>query len=113
MSGTLVAASVSVLVLGLCWRRRLNAGAAIALFSLAGLLHGYAYGESIVGAEPAPLVAYLLGLACIQYAVALGAWWTAGRLVQPATRQDVLFRGACASFIFVPGVGFSVMSLLG
>lgn len=38
----------------------------------AGLLHGYAYGESIVGAEPRPLVAYLVGLALVQAALLVG-----------------------------------------
>ena len=43
----------------------------IAVFFLAGLFHGYAYGESIVGAEDSPLIAYLLGFALIQYAIVL------------------------------------------
>jgi urease accessory protein len=43
-------------------------------FAGAGLFHGYAYGESIVGAEPAPLVAYLAGLALVQTGLALAAW---------------------------------------
>jgi urease accessory protein len=43
-----------------------------ALFGVAGLTHGYAYGESIFGAEPSPLGAYLLGLVVIQSAIALG-----------------------------------------
>ena len=38
----------------------------------AGALHGYAYGESIVGAEATPLGAYLLGLLVVQAAIALG-----------------------------------------
>jgi urease accessory protein len=37
-----------------------------ALFSFAGLFHGYALGESIFGAEATPLAAYLLGLIVIQ-----------------------------------------------
>ncbi len=49
-------------------------------FALAGAFHGYAYGESVVGAEPAPLGAYLLGLVVIQYAVAMGAFTVVKRL---------------------------------
>jgi urease accessory protein len=41
-----------------------------ALSSLAGLFHGYAYGESIFGAEPTPLIAYLIGFTIIQLVVA-------------------------------------------
>lgn len=43
-------------------------------FALAGAFHGYVYGETIVGAEPAPLTSYLVGLILIQYAVAMGAF---------------------------------------
>jgi urease accessory protein len=49
------------------------ASAALASFVLVGLIHGYAMGESIYGAEPTPLYAYLIGLAIIQSAVALAA----------------------------------------
>lgn len=42
-----------------------------ALGAIAGLFHGYAYGEAIVGAGMTPLVAYLLGFTFIQYGVAL------------------------------------------
>lgn len=37
-----------------------------------GVFHGYAYGESIVGAETGPLAAYLLGFSVIQYSVTVG-----------------------------------------
>lgn len=40
------------------------------LFSVAGLCHGYAYGESIVGAENSPLLAYFIGFAIIQFVIA-------------------------------------------
>ena len=67
--------AISVIGLGamLLRSRPLPAGAALTLFALTGLVHGYALGESIYGAEPTPLYAYLLGLAVIQSAVALAA----------------------------------------
>jgi urease accessory protein len=43
------------------------------LFIPAGVLHGYAYGESIVGAETAPLSAYVVGFGLVQYCVAVGS----------------------------------------
>lgn len=49
--------------------------AVAALFGVAGFLHGYAYGESIFGAEPSPLFAYLCGFALVQLAIAFGAAW--------------------------------------
>jgi urease accessory protein len=42
------------------------------LFAVGGLFHGYAYGESIFGAETTPLAAYLIGLVVIQSALAIG-----------------------------------------
>ena len=50
-------------------RQSMGAGLALLLFAIAGLVHGYALGESIVGAEASPLVAYLLGLLVIQTAI--------------------------------------------
>lgn len=43
-----------------------------ALFAIAGLFHGFAYGEAIFGAETTPLLAYFFGFAAIQYAIAVG-----------------------------------------
>ena len=42
------------------------------LFAVAGLFHGYAFGESIAGAETSPLHAYLVGLILIQSAISVG-----------------------------------------
>ncbi len=49
-------------------------------FALAGLTHGFAYGDSIVGAEPTPVAGYLAGLAVVQVLVALGAFAFTQRL---------------------------------
>ena len=42
-------------------------------FAGAGLFHGYAYAESIIGAESSVVGAYLLGFGVTQYAIALAA----------------------------------------
>jgi urease accessory protein len=42
--------------------------------ALAGVLHGYAYAESIFGAEPTPLAAYLAGFSLIQLGLAGAAF---------------------------------------
>ena len=72
-SEILVALSVIGLGSVLLTQRALSTVAALAIFALVGLLHGYALGESIFGAERTPLFAYLAGLAVIQIAVALAA----------------------------------------
>ncbi len=38
----------------------------------AGLFHGWAYGATIIGAEPTPIFAYLAGFGLVQMAIALG-----------------------------------------
>lgn len=55
-------------------RQSMSAGLAALLFAVAGLVHGYALGESIVGAEPSPLVAYLLGLLIIQSVIGVSVY---------------------------------------
>lgn len=50
-------------------RQSMGRDLALLLFAVAGLVHGYALGESIVGAEPSPLLAYLLGLLIVQSAI--------------------------------------------
>ena len=88
-----IAGSVLALGVALALGVRLSAGIAALLFAVAGLFHGYAYGESIVGAEPTPLVAYLAGLVLVQYAIALGALEVARRL-QPSGRAVPALRAA-------------------
>jgi urease accessory protein len=67
-----VACSVVVAGSLLFVRNPLSAVPLAGIFVLAGLFHGYAYGESIVGAEQSPLLAYLVGLAFMQYVIAIG-----------------------------------------
>jgi urease accessory protein len=65
---------LSVLTGGLLiWRQRKWTTRALSLlFAGFAVFHGYAYAEAIVGAETAPLGAYLLGLSMIQYLVIVG-----------------------------------------
>lgn len=65
--------AITVIALGLVavWSRAMPPFVAGLLFAVAGLVHGYALGESIVGAEPAPVYAYLLGLAVVQSALVI------------------------------------------
>jgi urease accessory protein len=74
--------ALSVVAIGLLlagdWSK-LGRGVWVAIFAVAGLFHGYAFGESIVGAEPAPLGAYLLGLALIQSMISVGVAALASR----------------------------------
>jgi urease accessory protein len=66
--------AISVIVGGALVRSSRRPGVAplAGLFAVAGVLHGYAYAESVVGVENAPLLAYLGGLVVIQCAVVGG-----------------------------------------
>jgi urease accessory protein len=64
-----LALSLVLLGVGTLLRRAAQLGAPWLAAAGAGLLHGYAYGESMVGSEPTPLGAYLLGLGLVQVAV--------------------------------------------
>ncbi len=96
VSEILVAASLVILGLMLVWRRVDQAMLFLPLLMLAGLLHGYAFGESIVGAESTPLLGYFAGLALVQYGLCAGSillyrrlvrYWLPGRAEQKAGGQ--------------------------
>lgn len=51
----------------------------MAFAAVAGLLHGYAFGEAIIGSEKGALGGYLIGLAAIATVIALGVRWAMHR----------------------------------
>lgn len=63
---------------------------AVTLFAAAGVIHGHALGESIVGAEPTPIVAYLVGLFIVQTAIGLVACLAVRRLAASQARTIAL-----------------------
>jgi urease accessory protein len=69
--------SGSILLFGilLVMKDRLNTATIVGLSAVAGLFHGYAYGEAIFGAEMTPLLAYLAGFTVIQLVVSYAAFW--------------------------------------
>jgi urease accessory protein len=60
-----------VLIGALLVESRRSLPSIILLSSAAGIFHGFAYGQSIVGAEMTPLATYLLGLALVQIVMGL------------------------------------------
>ncbi len=74
--------SISVVILGFLVAR--GRGLALTtlggLFAVAGLFHGFAFAEAIIGAEQTPIVAYVISLAGTQYLIALGAFFVARML---------------------------------
>ena len=74
-----------------------------ALFAVAGLVHGYAFGESIYGAEASPLAAYLAGLVMVQAAIATGVAAIARRSNIAATEPRLA--GAA-----IAGIGLAILA---
>ncbi len=101
----LVALSVIFLGVFMLRNRDVRAVTAFVLFAVVGLIHGYALGESIYGAEPTPLYAYLLGLAVIQGAIALAAVQITRAVVRrPAAMSPLRLVGAG-----IAGIGLAVL----
>lgn len=82
--------ALSLLVLGglLALGRALPLGGALLLFALAGLFHGWAFGESLAGNEGGAGLAvasgYLIGLAATQWLIAVAAGRVVTRILRAA-----------------------------
>jgi urease accessory protein len=100
----IVASTVVIVGLLVALGRELPLAAWAALFGLAGLAHGYAYGESIFGAEQTPLAAYLIGLVAIQSALSVGVAFLWRRSGAAASMPLPRLAGAV-----VLGVGLAVL----
>lgn len=81
--------SGSILLFGilLVMKNTPNTATVMALAGISGIFHGYAYGESIFGAEMTPLLAYLVGFTLIQLIVATVAFWIGKNLQQNSQRS--------------------------
>ncbi|MGK7906273.1 MAG: HupE/UreJ family protein [Synechococcus sp.] len=101
-----LAISASVLLLGilLLTQRSYQWVTLAAIAACAGIFHGYAYGEAVVGAEPTPILAYLMGFTAIQGALAYASGW----LLQRAQT----FPAAVALGGLISGIGVTFLSEL-
>lgn len=87
------------------WRAGLIVAAA-----LVGIFHGYAYGESIVGAQSAALSSYLLGLVLVQSLIGAAAYYAATAAMRSYAIAPKLSQwfGALVS---LSGAGFLLFSV--
>lgn len=81
-----------------------SSGVWLALGVGAGLLHGYAFGESIVGAHRVALHGYLIGLAIVSAAIAITAMLVVRRLLETDTLTPARIR--------IAGAGLGVIGTL-
>jgi urease accessory protein len=109
---TEAAVGASILLLGLVVGSRSGFGTKVwmALFIGAGFFHGYAYGESIVGAELMPLTGYLLGLAAVQLTL-IGLTHLAGHKLAEGVDQAGPEMRHLGALLAVIGVVFFVVAL--
>lgn len=80
----------------------------LGLGAIAGLFHGYAFGEAIFGAEMTPLWSYLIGLTVVQLGVAATVYGIA-KAVTTRLTQNPLTMLRYAGFAFC-GVGLAFLS---
>lgn len=101
--------SASILVAGIFLAReeRGNPLLLAIIIAIAGIFHGYAYGESIVGAETTALGAYLLGFCTIQLVISAIAFTIGKWLVEHSDRSSLWLRFAGFA---ICGVGFAFFS---
>ncbi len=102
----IIAASVLLAGVLIAAGRALPVAAWGALFVVAGLFHGYAFGESIVGAESSPLAAYLVGLVVSQSILTVGTAFVARRMGMEVSALAPRLLGAA-----VVAVGLATLAL--
>jgi urease accessory protein len=98
----LVSASVLLFGLLMAFQKRLELASLLALLGLAGLFHGYAYGEAIFGARSVAMVSYLVGFTAIQLAISCGAAQVAKAMMDSAKLRS--------AGLLIAGVGTSLFA---
>lgn len=107
-----IAASVLVFGVLLAMKNSLPSGIVIVLGALAGLFHGYAYGEAVVGAGMSSLMAYLIGFSTVQMVIALGVYMATRQLGGSPEQKPLNLRFAGFTLAGV-GAAFLSAALLG
>ena len=83
----LILLSVAFVGATLIWQKKFDSKLALVFYALAGFMHGSAYGEAIIGAEATPIIAYLIGFALVQFAIAFAASQTINFLSKNAEEK--------------------------
>jgi urease accessory protein len=101
--------SGSILLFGilLASRNSLPSLAIAALAALAGLFHGYAYGEAIFGAETTPLLSYLAGFTIVQSVISLAAFWIGKTVIVDRESQLQSLSKLRSAGLVICGIGLT------
>ena len=103
----LVAGSVVLIGLAL-WRQRTVRGTWLegGAFALAGLFHGYAFAEAVIGSEATPIAAYVTGLVATQLTIALAASALGRTSIEATARLTPVMVRIAAALILTVGLVF-------
>ncbi|MBE9108797.1 HupE/UreJ family protein [Nodosilinea sp. LEGE 07298] len=82
MAELIIAGSVLGFGVLLALKNRPQSAVVAGLAAIAGLFHGFAYGEAVFGAQTVPLAAYLAGFTVVQMAIAVTAFVIGRQLTQ-------------------------------
>jgi urease accessory protein len=109
-----IALTLAIAAVVVALHAKIPIGILAVVFLIAGALHGYAYGESIVGAERTPLVAYMIGFGVIQYCLAVGSGAVVRAIVgRGYLRETVAMRMAGGGIAVVASLAFINVALAG
>lgn len=111
MSEAVIASSALLGGIAVALRHRFGTLMLGGLFALFGVFHGYAYGESIVGAEQTPLLAYLVGFAVVQYALIAAGMQLTARLARRSAHIATWSARVAGSLAAVTGAAFLAAGL--
>jgi urease accessory protein len=103
-----LAGSLLILAPWLWLRRWPGTGTCATLAAVAGAVHGLAFAETVVGAEPTPIVAYLLGLALVQAGLLAGLCLLLRRALQRRPAGLVQGSRALAGGLLAAGIVFAL-----
>ena len=109
----IIAISVLTIGIALALENKIHLALITVLSAVAGIFHGYAYGESIVGAEMTPLGAYLFGFVVIQLVVSAIAFYLGSAISNKSASKNFLPLRFCGFIICGIGLTFLSNTLLG
>ncbi len=102
----LIAFSVICIGVALAYGRKLASHYVVLLAVMAGLSHGTAYGEGIIGAEATPLIAYLTSFTIGQFLIAIMVGYVAEKLLTIRLANHIVARLSGAVTL---GIGITFM----